>query len=201
MSQALPWVEQKTGLALTEEQRQAVRLAFQEKLLVITGGPGHREDDDPPGRHPTAGGESGSGCTSPRPPGRAAKRLAEVTGHDAEHTPPAPGVESRARAVSSGTPGILWRPISWSWMRSSMIDVMLAHHLRAGDSPHGDAPPGWRRGSACRRSVPGPSCGTSLACPGCPGRPPDDDLPAGGAEPDRRKRASGEPRRVPGPVR
>lgn len=37
---ALPWVEQKTGLSLAESQAEAIRLALQSKVMVITGGPG-----------------------------------------------------------------------------------------------------------------------------------------------------------------
>src|SRR5690349_18891769 len=37
---ALEWVGGKTGLALAESQREAVRLALTSKVLVITGGPG-----------------------------------------------------------------------------------------------------------------------------------------------------------------
>ena len=37
---AIPWVEQRTGLALADSQREAVRVALGSKVLVITGGPG-----------------------------------------------------------------------------------------------------------------------------------------------------------------
>jgi exodeoxyribonuclease V alpha subunit len=37
---AICWVESKTGHALADSQRQALRLAIASKLLVITGGPG-----------------------------------------------------------------------------------------------------------------------------------------------------------------
>lgn len=37
---ALPWIEQKTGLALAERQNEAIRLALKAKVCVITGGPG-----------------------------------------------------------------------------------------------------------------------------------------------------------------
>jgi exodeoxyribonuclease V alpha subunit len=127
MNQALPWVEQKTGLVLTEEQRQAVRLAFQEKLLIITGGPG-------------------TGKTTilkavirileakklrmhlASPTGRAAKRLAEVTGHEAttlhrllEWNPREGGFQRNTR-----------HPLETDIIvvdEVSMIDVLLAHHL------------------------------------------------------------------------
>ena len=37
---AIPWVERRIGMTLTESKRQAVGLALAAKLLVITGGPG-----------------------------------------------------------------------------------------------------------------------------------------------------------------
>jgi exodeoxyribonuclease V alpha subunit len=37
---AIPWVEQKTGLRLSESQRSAVAAALLSKVLVLTGGPG-----------------------------------------------------------------------------------------------------------------------------------------------------------------
>jgi exodeoxyribonuclease V alpha subunit len=40
VEKAIPWVQEKTGLALAASQREALRLALGAKLLVITGGPG-----------------------------------------------------------------------------------------------------------------------------------------------------------------
>ena len=37
---ALPWIEQRIGLALAESQVAAIRLALMSKVLVVTGGPG-----------------------------------------------------------------------------------------------------------------------------------------------------------------
>ena len=37
---ALPWIEQKTGLTLAASQAEAIRIALQSKVMVITGGPG-----------------------------------------------------------------------------------------------------------------------------------------------------------------
>ena len=40
IDKAIPWVEEKTGLKLSESQRQAVALAIRNKVTIITGGPG-----------------------------------------------------------------------------------------------------------------------------------------------------------------
>jgi len=37
---AIPWVKAKTGLTLSSSQREAVILALNSKVVVITGGPG-----------------------------------------------------------------------------------------------------------------------------------------------------------------
>jgi exodeoxyribonuclease V alpha subunit len=37
---AIPWVEEKTGLALSESQKNAVSRVLKSKVSVITGGPG-----------------------------------------------------------------------------------------------------------------------------------------------------------------
>src|SRR6202451_1667497 len=39
-NKALPWVEERIGLALAESQIAAIRLALMSKVLVMTGGPG-----------------------------------------------------------------------------------------------------------------------------------------------------------------
>ncbi len=127
LAQALPWVEQKTGLALTEEQRQAVRLAFQEKLLVITGGPGTGKTTILQAIIRILGAKK-LRIHLASPTGRAAKRLAEVTGHEAstlhrllEWNPREGGFQRNAR-----------NPLETDVMivdEASMIDVLLAHHL------------------------------------------------------------------------
>ena len=127
MTHALAWVEQKTGLALTEEQRQAVCLALQEKLLIITGGPGT-------GKTTILQAvirlleEKKLRVHLASPTGRAAKRLAEVTGHEAttlhrllEWNPREGGFQRNAR-----------NPLETDFVvvdEVSMLDVLLAHHL------------------------------------------------------------------------
>lgn len=40
IEKSLNWVEQKTNIALSKSQRQAARVALENKLVIITGGPG-----------------------------------------------------------------------------------------------------------------------------------------------------------------
>jgi exodeoxyribonuclease V alpha subunit len=127
VTHALAWVEQKTGLALTEEQRQAVCLALQEKLLIITGGPGT-------GKTTILQAvirlleEKNLRIHLASPTGRAAKRLAEVTGHEAttlhrllEWNPREGGFQRNAR-----------NPLETDFVvvdEVSMLDILLTHHL------------------------------------------------------------------------
>ncbi len=80
---AIPWVEGKTGLQLSASQQEAVRLALQSNVLVITGGPGVGKT--------TVLNSILSILAAKRvrmqlaaPTGRAAKRLAETVGIEAK---------------------------------------------------------------------------------------------------------------------
>ncbi|MDG4602596.1 MAG: ATP-dependent RecD-like DNA helicase [Defluviicoccus sp.] len=80
---AIPWVETKAKITLAVSQREAVRLALQSKLLVITGGPGV-------GKTTLVNsilkilGVKGVRIALAAPTGRAAKRLSESTGLEAK---------------------------------------------------------------------------------------------------------------------
>ena len=80
---ALPWVEEKTGLTLSESQKDAVRLALTSKVVVITGGPGV-------GKTTLVNSillivrAKNVNVTLCAPTGRAAKRLSESTGLEAK---------------------------------------------------------------------------------------------------------------------
>ena len=78
-SKAIPWVEQKTGLRLSESQRLAVSTAVSEKVTVLTGGPGVGKTTvlNSILRIVRAKGANVLLCA---PTGRAAKRLSESTG-------------------------------------------------------------------------------------------------------------------------
>ena len=80
---AIPWVEGRTGLVLAESQKDALRLALQSKVLVITGGPGVGKT--------TLVNSILKVVAAKRlelalcaPTGRAAKRLSESTGLEAK---------------------------------------------------------------------------------------------------------------------
>jgi exodeoxyribonuclease V alpha subunit len=79
---AVPWVEARTGLALAPSQREALHLAVQAKVLVITGGPGVGKTTlvNSVLQVLRAKGVQVELCA---PTGRAAKRLGESTGLEA----------------------------------------------------------------------------------------------------------------------
>src|SRR6266481_293380 len=80
---AIPWIEQRTKLALADSQREAVRVALVSKVLVITGGPGVGKTTlvNSLLKILTAKAVAIALCA---PTGRAAKRLSESTGLEAK---------------------------------------------------------------------------------------------------------------------
>jgi exodeoxyribonuclease V alpha subunit len=83
LAKAIPWVEGQTGLILAESQKEALKLATQSKVLVITGGPGV-------GKTTLVNSilkiftAKKLNCLLTAPTGRAAKRLSESTGLEAK---------------------------------------------------------------------------------------------------------------------
>ncbi|RMH17087.1 MAG: ATP-dependent RecD-like DNA helicase [Acidobacteria bacterium] len=82
VERALAWYQRRAGIDLAAEQRRAIARALSERLLVITGGPGT-------GKTTLVRGivailvKKGLKVALAAPTGRAAKRLAEATGHAA----------------------------------------------------------------------------------------------------------------------
>ncbi|MFC4337202.1 SF1B family DNA helicase RecD2 [Salininema proteolyticum] len=79
---AFDWLRRKTGAALAEQQAEAVRLALTERFAVLTGGPGCGKSFTVSSIVALAEAKSAKVMLA-APTGRAAKRLAELTGHEA----------------------------------------------------------------------------------------------------------------------
>lgn len=124
---ALPWIEQKTGLALAESQTAAIRLALLAKVLVITGGPGVGKTTIVNSilRIVAAKGFKLLLCA---PTGRAAKRMTEATGFEAKTIHRLLEVDPKAGGFKRG----LDHPLDCDLLvvdESSMVDVMLMQAL------------------------------------------------------------------------
>jgi exodeoxyribonuclease V alpha subunit len=79
---ALAWLRNRTGTPLAPEQEEAVRLALTSRVAVLTGGPGCGKSFTV--RSVVALAQAkGAKVVLAAPTGRAAKRLAELTGHEA----------------------------------------------------------------------------------------------------------------------
>jgi exodeoxyribonuclease V alpha subunit len=79
---ALGWLRSRTGTPLAPEQEEAVRLALTSRVAVLTGGPGCGKSFTVRSVVALARAR-GAKVVLAAPTGRAAKRLAELTGHEA----------------------------------------------------------------------------------------------------------------------
>jgi len=79
---ALGWLHSRTGIELAPEQAGAVRLALSEKVAVLTGGPGCGKSFTVRSIV-TLAAAKGAKIVLAAPTGRAAKRLTQLSGHDA----------------------------------------------------------------------------------------------------------------------
>ena len=79
---ALAWLRSRTGTPLAPEQEEAVRLALTSRVAVLTGGPGCGKSFTVRSVVALARAK-GAKVVLAAPTGRAAKRLAELTGHEA----------------------------------------------------------------------------------------------------------------------
>jgi exodeoxyribonuclease V alpha subunit len=124
---ALGWVEGKMNLQLAASQREAIRQAASQKVLVITGGPGVGKTTIVRGILEIFAAKD-MRCALCAPTGRAAKRLAESTGREAKtihrllEFDPASGGFQHDRD----------RPLDVDLLvvdEASMVDVSLAYQL------------------------------------------------------------------------
>ena len=190
---AFAWLRTRTGSELAPEQADAVRLALTAKVAVLTGGPGCGKSFTVRSVVELARAK-GATIVLAAPTGRAAKRLAELAGHDAAT------IHRLLALRPGGDPSFdAGKPLDADLVvvdETSMVDVILANKLVKAVPPGahlllvGDAGPaalGRRRGGAPRPAR------RRVAARG----PADQDLPPGPAvrhrdqrPPDQRRAAA-----------
>ena len=124
---ALPWVEQRIGIALAESQVAAIRLALMSKVLVMTGGPGVGKTTIVNAilRILAAKEVRLLLCA---PTGRAAKRMKEATGLEAKTIHRLLEVDPKGGGFKRGEDN----PLDCDLLvvdETSMVDVMLMQAL------------------------------------------------------------------------
>ncbi|MEV4517454.1 ATP-dependent RecD-like DNA helicase [Dactylosporangium sp. NPDC049525] len=123
---ALTWLHTRTGATLAPAQEQAVRLALTSKVAVLTGGPGCGKSFTVRSIVTLAAAKKAK-VTLVAPTGRAAKRLAELTGHPA-------GTVHRLLQLRPGGDATFDRdnPLDVDLLvvdEASMLDLILANKL------------------------------------------------------------------------
>jgi exodeoxyribonuclease V alpha subunit len=123
---ALGWLAGRTGAALAPEQEAAVRLALTARVSVLTGGPGCGKSFTVRSVVELARAK-GARVVLVAPTGRAAKRLAELTGH------PAATIHRLLQLRPGGEPSFdAANPLDADLVvvdETSMVDVILASKL------------------------------------------------------------------------
>ncbi|WP_326598926.1 SF1B family DNA helicase RecD2 [Streptomyces sp. NBC_01803] len=129
---ALAWLARRTGAELAAEQEQAVRLALTEKVAVLTGGPGCGKSFTVRSVVELARARRAKVLLA-APTGRAAKRLAELTGAEAstvhrllELKPGGDAAYDRDRPLDADLVVV---------DEASMLDLLLANKLVKAVAP------------------------------------------------------------------
>jgi exodeoxyribonuclease V alpha subunit len=124
---AIDWVEKRLDIALASAQKEAIRQVCQQKLLIITGGPGVGKTTLVRSILEIFAAK-GLRCVLTAPTGRAAKRLSETTGQTAKTVHRLlefdPATNDFRRNQSHPLSGDLF-----VMDETSMVDAMLAHQF------------------------------------------------------------------------
>ncbi|WP_084430309.1 SF1B family DNA helicase RecD2 [Kibdelosporangium aridum] len=123
---ALAWLHKRTGAELAPEQEQAVRLALTSKVAVLTGGPGCGKSFTVRSIVELAAAKRARVVLA-APTGRAAKRLSELTGHEASTVHRLLELKPGGEAAYDKD-----RPLDADLVvvdEASMVDLLLANKL------------------------------------------------------------------------
>lgn len=127
IEKAIEWCEQKTGLTFAAQQKLSIEMAIENKLMIITGGPGVGKTTIVNAIIKILQAKKLKVVLA-APTGRAAKRMSETTGQPArtihrllEFDPHAGGFKKNQNSPLDGDIFI--------FDESSMLDISLAHSL------------------------------------------------------------------------
>ena len=124
---AIEWVQQQLSITLAEKQKEAIQSAIENKVMVITGGPGT-------GKTTIINAvikiflRIGVQIFLAAPTGRAAKRMSEVTGHEAKTIHRMLKYSIKGGGFEKNEEN----PLDCELLivdEASMIDTILMHHL------------------------------------------------------------------------
>jgi exodeoxyribonuclease V alpha subunit len=125
-ARAFAWYSGRRGLALTEAQRAAVQMALTSKVGVLTGGPGVGKTATTQAVVALLAAKRGKPILA-APTGRAAKRLADLTGAPAQTLHRLLGVRPGGQALRNAD-----NPLEGDLLivdEASMLDTLLANTL------------------------------------------------------------------------